>query len=324
MAEAVMRARGRAQQLGAFLMVIGLVAVLFSAFAPNVGADHSTAGPKVSPTFIPHGTGPGEDQNPTCDEYEGAGQEWDSISTSGSFQGAVGTTITVSNDDVKIIITITGSAGGNEVKTITFESVDPDGSGSKVAQSIDAVVIKAGSGGHNLYRYDPPSEVFHDDGLTSPQTSGNAISHISFCYDIETASTTTTTQATTTTTQATTTTTQATTTTTQATTTTTQATTTTTRPSTPCCFVEPTTTTTEAPTTTTSAAVLGTVVEETTTVPPTTQPAPATTLAVKGVTLARTGSESQQMLLVAGIALLLGGAAILSSDFLPGGAKARK
>jgi hypothetical protein len=101
---------------------------------------------------------------------------------------------------------------------------------------VDAVYVKAGAGGSYLYLYDPPAESFGDTGLTSPG-SGNEISHVSFCYDVET--TTTTAPTTTTTTAPTTTTTTA-----PTTTTTTAPTTTTT--------TAPTTTTTTAPTTTTT------------------------------------------------------------------------
>ena len=52
---------------------------------------------------------------------------------------------------------------------------------------IDAVYVKAGSGGSNLYRYDPPAESTGDTGLVSPGDGGNGISHISFCYDLNDA-----------------------------------------------------------------------------------------------------------------------------------------
>jgi LPXTG-motif cell wall-anchored protein len=85
------------------------------------------------------------------------------------------------------------------------------------------------------------------------------------------------------------------------------------------------TTTTQAPTTT--AEVLGTSIVQN----PTTTEAPATTAApavageqvtqapqsqVLGEQLARTGDDSRQMVFVAGLALLLGGAAIFASDKL--------
>ncbi|NPV07337.1 MAG: hypothetical protein HPY83_05150 [Anaerolineae bacterium] len=52
---------------------------------------------------------------------------------------------------------------------------------------IDAVFVKNGRDGHNLYIYDsagdPNTESFGDSGLMPP--GNNAISHISFCYDYE-------------------------------------------------------------------------------------------------------------------------------------------
>jgi hypothetical protein len=64
------------------------------------------------------------------------------------------------------------------------------------------VAAKAGAEGHNLYGYDPPNEIEHDDGLQSPGATGNEISHISFCYDANPAATTATTSSPTTTTAA--------------------------------------------------------------------------------------------------------------------------
>lgn len=46
---------------------------------------------------------------------------------------------------------------------------------------VDAVFVKAGAEGSNLYTYDP--EALGDIGLASPGTLGNEISHISFCFD---------------------------------------------------------------------------------------------------------------------------------------------
>jgi hypothetical protein len=86
------------------------------------------------------------------------------------------------------------------------------------------------------------------------------------------------------------------------------------------------TTTTQAPTTT--AEVLGTsIVQDTSTTaaPATTAGpnvageqivAPQATSKVLGEQLARTGNDSRQMVFVAGLALLLGGAAIFASDKL--------
>jgi LPXTG-motif cell wall-anchored protein len=82
---------------------------------------------------------------------------------------------------------------------------------------VDAVFVKGGPGGL-LYVYDPPAESTGDTGLHAPVNPQNGqfygLSHLSFCYDADQATTTTSEQDTTTTTsQETTTTTEATTTT---------------------------------------------------------------------------------------------------------------
>jgi LPXTG-motif cell wall-anchored protein len=69
---------------------------------------------------------------------------------------------------------------------------------------IDAVFLKAGAAGSNLYVYaataDAP-EAFGDTGLTTPgEGEANQISHISFCYDEGEVTTTTSTTTTSTTT----------------------------------------------------------------------------------------------------------------------------
>jgi hypothetical protein len=54
---------------------------------------------------------------------------------------------------------------------------------------VDAVIVKAGSAA-NVYAYDPPAESFGDTGLVTPDNSSGSpagLSHIVFCYDVETA-----------------------------------------------------------------------------------------------------------------------------------------
>jgi LPXTG-motif cell wall-anchored protein len=201
---------------------------------------------------------------------------------------------------------------------------------------VDAVFVKGGPGGL-LYLYDPPAESTGDTGLHAPVNPANGkfygLSHLSFCYDVDQPTTTSTTQApTTSTTQATTTsTTQApTTSTTQApTTSTTQApTTSTTQAPTTSTTQAPTTSTTQAPTTSTTQAPTTSTTQAPTT--PTTQKptttAEASTTTVLGSStsttsivpsrvgqLPRTGNGTGILLTVAGLALLLGGAALLGS-----------
>jgi hypothetical protein len=48
---------------------------------------------------------------------------------------------------------------------------------------VDAVIVKGGNAGSYLYLYDPESTEDQDLGVPGP--NNNAISHISFCYDVE-------------------------------------------------------------------------------------------------------------------------------------------
>jgi hypothetical protein len=213
------------RRLGVATTLLGLIGVGVALAAAPASA---VVGPEVTPVFLPGAA------NQNCndlDDAHGGGQTWLEIDTTAG-NGTFGP-ITITNFD--------GAA-----RTFDWSSTI----------GIDAVYVKGGSGGSNLYVYAPTAqspEQFSDDGLTTPGTSGNGISHISFCYDESNPTTTTTTTTapppppppTTTTT------------TTAPTTTTTAPTTTTTAP----------TTTTTAPTTTTTAQVLGQVVTTTTTAP---------------------------------------------------------
>ena len=68
---------------------------------------------------------------------------------------------------------------------------------------VDAVFVKGGPGGL-LYLYDPPAESTGDTGLNAPVNPQNdkffGLSHLSFCYDKDQATTTTSTTSTTSTT----------------------------------------------------------------------------------------------------------------------------
>ena len=203
--------------------------------------------------------------NRTCSQLAGPGQTWIELKVDPNADG-------VYSDGV---LTVTIS---NTTNDKTFDWTSNIG--------LDAVLVKAGSTGSYLYRYDPPSEATSDTNLTSPGAANqNGISHISFCYDRD-AATTTTTQGTTTTTQGTTTTTQGTTTTTQGTTTTTQGTTTTTQGTTT--TTQGTTTTTQGTTTTTQGT--------TTTTQGTTTTTQGTTTTTQGTTTTTTRPRSSTTL----------------------------
>ena len=127
-----------------------------------------------------------------------------------------------------------------------------------------------------------------------------------------TSSTTTTTEKPTTTTESTTTTTEKPTTTTESTTTTSSSTTSTTEQ--PTSTTESTTTTTDEPTSTTESTTTTSVpVSSTATSTTSVTPSTTTTVQVAGGQLPKTGSDNDGLLTVAGLALLLGGAALFAS-----------
>jgi LPXTG-motif cell wall-anchored protein len=239
-------------------MVLGTLGV-----AAAVPASAGTRAPAqtAGPIFVPG--------NPTCGDLAPAGTTWTEFKVEPVQDGqrADGT------------LTVTLDVMPNEDTGPTFDWTSNIG--------VDAVFVKGGPNG-NLYLYNPES--MGANGLHAPTNPENGkffgLSHVSFCYDAD-SGTTTTTQATTTTTQATTTTTQPTTTTTQATTTTTApATTTTTGPG-------QTTTTVASPSTTTPGAV---------------PPAPAPTRE-----LPRTGRATVPTLIFGGLLLAAGVALVANS-----------
>ncbi len=141
---------------GIALASVVIAVVLFAAL--------SAFAAKVTPEFISGAT------NHTCSEFAKAGQTWKELKVDppGNGTKSDGTlTVTITNFDTK-----------------TFDWSSNIG--------IDAVFVKAGSAGSYLYRYDDPTsdsdpgEETSDTGLTSPgEGQTNQISHISFCYDVE-------------------------------------------------------------------------------------------------------------------------------------------
>ncbi len=118
-----------------------------------------TDGPDVTPEFFA-----GSD-NRTCSELAGPGQTWIELKVDPNADG------TYTSADGRLTVTISNTT---DDKSFDWES----------NIGVDAVYVKAGSGGSYLYRYDPPAEQRQDDGLSSPGDTGNGISHISFCYDL--------------------------------------------------------------------------------------------------------------------------------------------
>jgi hypothetical protein len=142
---------------GLAAFVLGAV-VMFNAHSGGTGALAIHVTPTAVLDFPP--------ANQTCADFQPLGVSWtelkvpeDDSGQNAPFNGEFtdGTlTVTIANFDGK-----------------TFEWLANRG--------VDAVFVKAGRDGSNLYRYIPPETA--DQGLTSPGDSGNQISHISFCYD---------------------------------------------------------------------------------------------------------------------------------------------
>jgi hypothetical protein len=163
-------------------MIAGAL-VLAGAFPGGAGAVQTQA-PTTSSSVV--------GGNPTCEDLGDFAFEFKIDE-----QPEAGTTYEDPNSDFEV--TITEVVAGNPM-TFSFES--------NIA--VSAVFVKAGPGGI-LYTFDPPTTTATD--LASPKDS---ISHVSFCWNEQPGSTTTTTaQDTTTTTEGTTTTTEGTTTTTE-------------------------------------------------------------------------------------------------------------
>lgn len=113
----------------------------------------ATAASSVLPTFYDGPT------NRTCGELAGEAGPWLELKDD---TGAPGTYVS-----------------GNLSVTITDRTEDTFSWTSNVG--VDAVYVKGGSGGSNLYAYDPEST--GDTGLWVPNAARNAISHVSFCWD---------------------------------------------------------------------------------------------------------------------------------------------
>jgi LPXTG-motif cell wall-anchored protein len=153
-------------------MMAGLV-IIVTAPAGNVGA-----APQQQPTpstSVVAG-------NPTCGDLAPAGSSWIELKVEpvedGTFtDGVLTVTVDVSDTPDGPVFDWTSNIG------------------------VDAVFVKGGPNG-TLYLYDPPAESTGDTGLHSPVNPQNGkffgLSHLSFCYDKDQATTTTSTTSSTT------------------------------------------------------------------------------------------------------------------------------
>ncbi|OGO56842.1 MAG: hypothetical protein A2V85_13720 [Chloroflexi bacterium RBG_16_72_14] len=108
--------------------------------------------------------------NPTCGSFNAS---WTQLKVEPPANGEY--------TDGTLIVTITNFAQSDAGTPGSFDWASNIG--------VDAVFVKAGSDKHNLYQYSP--EATSDTDLGPQAGTGNGISHISFCYDVETTTTTT-------------------------------------------------------------------------------------------------------------------------------------
>ena len=149
--------------------------ILVGALPGNVGAaPQQEATP--STTVVPG--------NPTCGDLAPEGASWTELKVEPVEDGTF--------DDGVLFVTIDVSD-------------TPDGPVFDWTSNIgvDAVFVKGGNNG-TLYLYDPPAESMGDTGLHAPVNPNNdkffGLSHVSFCYDEDQATTSTTAEETTSTT----------------------------------------------------------------------------------------------------------------------------
>jgi hypothetical protein len=237
--------------LGLGAMVAGGV-ILGGAFPGYAGATDAQTEATTSTSLV--------DDNATCGELAPEGTSWTEFKVEPVDDG------TFSDGTLTVTIDVTETDDGP-----VFDWTSNIG--------VDAVFVKGGPGGL-LYVYDPPAESTADTGLHAPVNPNNdkffGLSHLSFCYDVDQATTTTTERDTTTTTEH------------ETTTTTEHGTTTTSEQGT-------TTTAQQGVTSTTALGGGGTT--------PTTQPAGG---------LPRTGNNSIPLLAL-GAGLLCGGTALVAA-----------
>jgi LPXTG-motif cell wall-anchored protein len=170
--------RRRHALIGLASMVAGLV-ILVAAPTGNVGAAAQQATPSTSVV----------EGNPTCGDLAPAGASWIELK-------------------VEPVVDGTFTDGTLEVTIVVRDT--PDGPVFDWTSNIgvDAVFVKGGPIGGTLYLYDPPAESTGDTGLHSPVNPQNGkfsgLSHLSFCYDKDQATTTSSTTSTSTSTTSTT------------------------------------------------------------------------------------------------------------------------
>jgi uncharacterized repeat protein (TIGR01451 family) len=164
---------GRFRRL-ALALSLGAVAALAitSATAAHVDAGDSGAAPAIRllteyPKVI---LIPGAN-NKTCDELDengSPGASWSELKFDAGDLPSVGESATKADSYLSVTLTRTATDTWSWTST----------------KGVDAVFVKSGASGSNLYLYDPPLEATSGSGLTVPGQNGT--SHVAFCYDEET------------------------------------------------------------------------------------------------------------------------------------------
>jgi LPXTG-motif cell wall-anchored protein len=166
---------GRRHALAGLASIAAGIVITIGALPGNAGAAAQQATPSTS--IVPG--------NPTCGDLAPEGASWTELKVEPVVDG------TFTDGTLTVTLDVSDTADGP-----VFSWTSNIG--------VDAVFVKGGPIGGTLYLYDPPAESTGDTGLHSPVNPMNGkfsgLSHVSFCYDKEQATTTTTEQETTTTT----------------------------------------------------------------------------------------------------------------------------
>jgi len=151
------------RNLGLISVVVGMALMLFGA-ASVVPVQAAS----VTPELLQGASNEGK----RCGDNEGAGQHWLELKVEPPANGTY--------DNATFSVTISNY----EDATNSFDWTASTG--------VDAVIVKNGVDGANLYRYDPPAERGSDTNLRTPDNGAKGISYISFCFDLEAEPTPTT------------------------------------------------------------------------------------------------------------------------------------
>ena len=135
---------------------VGTVGAITAVFAAALVASSIAGAAKVTPVLLPGATNQGK----TCAENAGQGQTWVELKVDPNADGVY--------SDGTLQVTISNTQNDK-----TFDWSANIG--------VDAVIVKGGSDGTYLYRYDPPSEETSDTGHTTHVDTANC--HISDCSE---------------------------------------------------------------------------------------------------------------------------------------------